>query len=106
MTDMDIGSFISYKLTAGALTTKLFRVFTLNTIPLKKVVMLQEANEEDITPLNRINWFCAKRCLPLCPVYKLKATEKSPLIFMKLNRGSHVALQNTLECLHTKKDPK
>ena len=38
--DMDVGSFVSYELTTERLTTKLFRVFTLNTIPLKKVMVL------------------------------------------------------------------
>jgi hypothetical protein len=98
--DMDVGSFVSYELTAELLTTKLFRVFTLNTIPLKQVMILREAVEEDITRLNRVNWFSAFKRRSLCPVYTLQATEKSPRIFMRLDRGSHVALQNTLGQLH------
>lgn len=101
LTDMDIGSFVSYELTAELLTTKLFRVFTLGTIPLKKVMVLRKANERDITPLNRVNWFSFFKRRPLCPVYTLQATEKSPLIFMRLERGSHVLLQNALEQLHS-----
>lgn len=97
---MDVGSFVSYELTAELLTTKLFRVFTLNTIPLKQVMILREAVEEDITRLNRVNWFSAFKRRSLCPVYTLQATEKSPRIFMRLDRGSHVALQNTLGQLH------
>lgn len=99
LTDMDIGSFVNYELTAESLTTKLFRVFTLNTIPLKKVMVLREANEEDITPLNRVNWFSSFKRRSLCPVYTLQAKEKSPRIFMRLDRGSHVVLQCTLEQL-------
>jgi len=100
LTDMDIGSFVSYELTAESLTTKLFRIFTLNTIPLKKVMVLREAGEEDITPLNRVNWFTFFKRRSLCPVYTLQATETSPRIFMRLDRGSHVVLQNALEHLH------
>ena len=98
--DMDVGSFVSYELTAESLTTKLFRVFTLNTIPLKKVMILREAIETDITRLNRVNWFSAFKRRSLCPVYTLQATEKSPRIFMRLDRGSHIALKNTLGQLH------
>ncbi len=101
LTDMDIGSFVNYELTAESLTTKLFRVFTLNTIPLKKVMVLREAAEEDITPLHRMNWFSALKPRSLCPLYTLQATEKSPRIFMRLDRGSHVALQSTLKQMHT-----
>ena len=100
LTDMDVGSFVSYELTAESLTTKLFRVFTLNTISLKKVMVLREAAEEDITPLNRVNWFSALKRRSLCPVYTLQATEKSPRIFMRLHHGSHVALQSALGQLH------
>ena len=94
--DMDVGSFVSYELTAESLTTKLFRVFTLNTIPLKQVMVLREAVEGDITRLNRVNWFSAFKRRSLCPVYTLQATEKSPRIFMRLDRGSHIALKNAL----------
>lgn len=100
LTDMDIGSFVNYELTAESLTTKLFRVFTLNTIPLKKVMVLREAAEEDITPLNRVNWFCSFKRRSLCPVYTLQATDKSPRIFMRLDRGSHFVLQCALNQLH------
>ena len=98
--DMDVGSFVSYELTAELLTTKLFRVFTLNTIPLKRVLVLREAADRDITRLNRVNWFSAFKRRSLCPVYTLQATEKSPRIFMRLDRGSHVALQSALGQLH------
>ena len=98
--DMDVGSFVSYELTAELLTTKLFRIFTLNTIPLKQVMVLREAIEEDITRLNRVNWFSAFKRRSLCPVYTLQATEKSPRIFMRLDRGSHIALKNALEHLN------
>ena len=100
LTDMDIGHFVSYELTAESLTTKLFRVFTLNTIPLKKVMVLRKAGDEDITPLNRMNWFSSLKRRSLCPVYTLQATAKSPRIFMRLDRGSHIALQSTLAQLH------
>ncbi len=94
--DMDVGSFVSYELTAESLTTKLFRVFTLNTIPLKQVLVFREAVEEDITQLNRVNWFDSFRTRSLCPVYTLQATESSPRIFMRLDHGSHIALKNAL----------
>jgi len=101
LVDMDVGLFVSYELTAESLSTKLFRIFTLNTIPLKKVMDLREAVEEDVTKLNRLNWF---NFLPsrrtLCPVYTLQADEKSPRIFMRLDRGSHIAMKNTLGGLH------
>ena len=97
LTDMDIGHFVNYELTAESLTTKLFRVFTLNTIPLQKVMVFREAADEDITPLNRVNWFSCFKRRSLCPVYTLQATEKSPRIFMRLDRGSHFVLQSALE---------
>lgn len=100
MIDMDVGSFVSYELTAESLTTKLFRTFTLNTIPLNQVMVLREASEKDITPLNRINWFSFFKRRSLCPVYTLQATEKSPRIFMRLERGSYVVLKNTLRQVH------
>lgn len=98
--DMDVGSFVSYELTAQSLTAKLFRVFTLATIPLKQVMVLREAEEEDITRLNRLNWFSPFKRRSLCPVYTLQATKKSPRIFMRLEHGSHIALKHALEQLH------
>lgn len=98
--DMDVGSFVSYEVTAESLTTKLFRIFTLNTIPLKSVMVLREAVEEDITQLNRVNWFSSFKRRSLCPVYTLQATEKSPRIFMRLERGSHIALKSALGHVH------
>jgi hypothetical protein len=100
LTDMDIGSFVNYELTAESLTTKLFRVITLNRVPLKKVIEFREADDQDITPLNRVNWFEALKPRAFTPVYTLQATEKSPRIFMRLDRGSYVALQSTLAHLH------
>lgn len=101
LVDMDIGLFVNYELTAESLTTKLFRIFTLNTIPLNTVMDLREAHTEDITPLNRVNWFdFIPKQLSLCPVYTLQATEKSPRIFMRLDRGSHIILKSTLGKLH------
>ena len=100
LADMDIGSFVNYELTAESLTTKLFRFITLNRIPLKKVIELREAAEEDITSLNRLNWFSALKRRTLTPVYTMQATEKSPRIFMRLERGSYVALQSALSHLH------
>ena len=98
--DLDMGCFLSYELTEDALTTKLFRVFTLNTRPLESVMTLREAEEKDITPLNRINWFSFFRRKNLSPVYTLQATPKSPRIFMRLNQGSHIALKGFLHHLH------
>ncbi|MEE9369317.1 MAG: hypothetical protein V3V05_10730 [Pontiella sp.] len=99
--DMDIGLWVSYELTAESLTTKLFRIFTLNTIPLRKVMDLREAVAEDVTKLNHLNWFSfmsSRRTL--CPVYTLQTAEKSPRIFMRLDRGSHIAMKSTLGGLH------
>ncbi len=94
---MDVGLFVSYELTAESLSTKLFRIFTLNRIPLNKVMDLREAEETDITPLNHLNWFSF---LPsrrkLCPVYTLQADENSPRIFMRLDQGSHIHMKSTL----------
>lgn len=98
--DMDVGTFVSYELTAESLNTKLFRIITLNKIPLKSVKTLRAAGDEDITPLNHLNWFSAFKRKSLCPVYTLQATETSPLIFMRLAHGSHFALQNALGQLH------
>ena len=101
LTDLDIGLFVSYEMTAEALTTKLFRIFTLNTVPLKKVHDLREANTEDITPLNKVNWFDFPSSPErLCPVYTLQATETSPRIFMRLSSGSHIAMKNKMNKIH------
>ncbi|WP_372845843.1 hypothetical protein [Pontiella sp.] len=99
--DMDIGLFVSYRLTAESLTTKLFRIFTLNTIPLEKVMDLREAGEADVTKLNRINWFSslpARRTL--CPLYTLQTAKNRPRIFMRLDFGSHFDMQRTLGGKH------
>lgn len=100
LTDMDIGSFVSYELTAESLVTKLFRVITLNTVSLKKVMTLREAGDDDITPLNRVNWFSGLKRRSLCPIYTLQTTEKSPRIFMRLDRGSYIVLHSALERIH------
>lgn len=98
---MDIGLFVSYELTAGSLTTKLFRFITLNTIPLKKVMDLREAETDDVTRLNQINWFNFRPSQKkLCPVYTLQAAENLPRIFMRLDRGSHIQLKHALGGLH------
>lgn len=95
--DMDVGLFVSYELTAESLNTKLFRIFTLNRIPIKKIMDLREAQADDVTKLNRLNWFSF---LPwrrtLCPVYTLQATETSPRIFMRLDRGSHIDMKSKM----------
>lgn len=97
LVDMDVGLFVSYQLTSESLSTKLFRFITLNTIPLNNVMDLREAQESDVTQLNRINWFSflpSRRTM--CPVYTLQADENSPRIFMKLNRGSHIDMKQRL----------
>jgi hypothetical protein len=100
LTDMDVGLFVSYELTAEFLVTKLFRFITLKTIPLKQILDLRQADSAEITPLNRLNWFnFVPSRRTLCPVYTLQATEKSPRIFMRLSHGSHMALRITLEKL-------
>lgn len=100
---MDVGLFVSYELTSESLTTKLFRIITLNSIPLNKVMDMREADETDVTKLNRINWF---KFLPsrrsLSPVYTLQTAENSPRIFMRLDQGSHIAMKRTLGGLHEK----
>jgi len=99
--DMDVGLFVSYELTAKALTTKLFRLFTLNTIPLNNVMDLREAKTEDVTRLNRVNWFESRSTRKrLCPVYTLQAAENRPRIFMRLERGTHVMMKYALEQLN------
>lgn len=101
LVDMDIGLFVNYELTAESLTTKLFRFITLNRIPLNTVMDLREAATEDITPLNKVNWFdFIQKHQSLCPVYTLQATEKSPRIFMRLDRGSHSAMKSRMDQLH------
>jgi len=101
LTDMDIGIFVSYELTAESLSTKLFRTITLNTIPLQKVMDLREADTEDITRLNRVNWFKFPFSRnSLCPVYTLQANEKSPRIFMRLDQGSHIGMKNAMGLIH------
>ena len=99
---MDIGNFVSYELGHDSLSTKLFRKFTLNTIPLKKIKVLKKATDEDITPLNRINWLGFLKKHSLCPIYMLQADEDSPCIFMRLDHGSQVVLKNRLEQLEEK----
>jgi len=97
LVDMDVGLFVSYQLSPESLTTKLFRIITLNSIPLNKVMDLREADANDVTKLNRLNWFTflpSRRST--CPVYTLQAAENSPRIFMKLDRGSHIDLKQTL----------
>ncbi len=101
LVDMDIGLFVSYQLTTESLTTKMFRCITLNSIPLNKIMVFREAEEADVTKLNRINWFSF---LPWrrtrCPVYTLQRAENSPRIFMKLDHGSHIAIRNALDHRH------
>ena len=95
--DMDVGLFVSYELTADALTTKLFRFITLNTVPVSNMKDIRKANEQDISRLNHLNWFdSAARHRSLCPIYTFKATEKTRRVFMRLNRGSHIDMKNTL----------
>ena len=100
LSDMDIGTFVNYELTAESLTTKLFRVITLNRIPLKQVKDFRKAGDEDITRLNRVNWFSSFKRKSLTPVYTLQTTEKSPRIFVRLHHGSYVALEKALSGVH------
>lgn len=103
LVDMDVGLFVSYQITSESLTTKLFRFITLNSIPLNKVMDIREAAENDVTKLNRFNWFSflpSRRTA--CPVYTLQAAEKSPRIFMKLDRGSHIDMKHTLGGRHAR----
>ncbi len=98
---MDVGLFVSYQLTSESLTTKLFRFITLNSIPLNKVMDLREAEDQDVTKLNRINWFkFSPSHRMVSPVYTLQADERSPRIFMKLDRGSHIDMKSTLGGRH------
>jgi len=96
--DMDIGLFLSYELTAQSLSTKLFRIITLSSIPLNDVMDLRMARDEEITKVMRLNWlhFLPNR-RPLCPLYTLQVSETSPRIFMRLDQGSHIAMKNTLK---------
>jgi hypothetical protein len=100
--DMDVGLFVSYELTAKSLNTKLFRMFTLNSIPLNKIMDLREAKDEDVTKLNRLNWFdfSPSHHSP-CPVYTLQVNEDSPRIFMRLSQGSHIDMQATINAAHS-----
>ena len=99
--DMDVGLFLSYQISSNSLTTKLFRFITLNSIPLNRVMDIREADDGDVTRLNRLNWFSF---LPWrrtsCPVYTLQADLRSPRIFMKLERGSHIDLRSKLGGRH------
>ena len=96
LVDMDVGLFVSYQLTAGLLTTKLFRFITLNSIPLNNVMDFREADDSDVTRLNRINWFNFSH-RTACPVYTLQARSDSPRIFMKLDCGTHIELKSALQ---------
>ena len=99
LVDMDAGLFFSYQISAESLTTKLFRIITLNSIPLNRVMDIREAEAADVTRLNHINWFSflpSRRTS--CPVYTLQTGDRSPRIFMKLERGSHIDLRNRLGC--------
>jgi hypothetical protein len=91
--DMDVGLFLSYELSAETLTTKLFRIITLNTINLSEVEDLRRANEEEIPYIKRINWLSMRRML--CPIYTFKPA-KAPRVFMRLRYGSHIELQRVL----------
>ncbi|MDF7825574.1 hypothetical protein P4B35_16225 [Pontiellaceae bacterium B12227] len=99
--DMDVGLFVSYELTAEALSTKLFRFITLNRIPLNKVMELREAEDQDVTQLNRINWFRLRRKQNrLTPLYTFQAAQNRPRIFMRLDYGSHVVMKETIGDMH------
>lgn len=95
--DMDVGLFVSYELTAEALSTKLFRFITLNRIPLNKMMELREAKDQDVTKLNWVNWFRLRRKQRnFAPLYTFQAAENRPRIFMRLDYGSHVAMKETI----------
>lgn len=94
--DMDLGLFLSYELSAGALKTKLFRIITLNNIHLSQLSDFRRAEETDISRLNRVNRFSRQK--QLCPIYTLKSSRRSPRIFMRLDRGSHIDMQKALGC--------
>jgi hypothetical protein len=92
--DMDIGLFISYEVTAEALTTKLFRFIILNRKPLKCIMDFRVAESEDITHLNRVNWHAPRT---LTPMYTLKTAKNSPRIFMRLDQGSHIEMHSKIK---------
>ncbi len=98
LVDMDVGLFLSYEVTAKRMTTRLFKIIPLKSTPLKKVMDLREANDRDITKLNRVNWlsFMPSHRV-LCPIYTVQTARKSPRIFMRLNRGSHIDMKEALE---------
>jgi hypothetical protein len=97
LVDKDIGLFLSYELSAEVLTTKLFHVFTLNSIPLSQIEDLREAIETDVTPFNWLNWLKPQSTRQsVWPLYTLQATNGSPRIFMRLVRGSHIDMKRTL----------
>lgn len=101
LVDMDVGLFVSYELTAEMLITKLFRIFTLNQIPLGMVMELREASQQDVTPLNWINWFRPPRKQrSFTPLYTLQTADNRPRIFMRLDEGSHIEMKNTIGSLH------
>ncbi|MCF7848970.1 MAG: hypothetical protein K9M45_08985 [Kiritimatiellales bacterium] len=102
LVDMDIGFFVSYEMSADALTTKLFHLITLGRIPLREIHDFHLAAKEDITGLNHLNWFSfVPWHRSIRNVYTLQATEKSPRIFMRLDRGSHHVMRNALDNLHS-----
>lgn len=101
LVDMDIGLFVSYELTTELLITKLFRIFTLNRIPLVNIMELREASQQDVTPLNWINWFRLRRKRrSFTPLYTLQTADNRPRIFMRLDEGSHVEMKNKIGSLH------
>ena len=95
--DMDIGLFISYELTAEVLSTKLFRIITLNRIPLHSMMELREAKNKDVTKLNWINWFRLQhKRRNFSPLYTFQTAENRPRIFMRLDYGSHLAMKKMI----------
>lgn len=94
---MDVGMFLSYELTAEALTTKLFRHITLNTLPLKRIQDFRQADPADVTKLNYLNWFSGRRKKrAMTPFYTLQAGHHRPRIFMRLDDGSHFEMSQWL----------
>lgn len=101
LVDMDIGLFISYELTTEQLITRLFRIFTLNRVPLGKVMELREASTQDVTPLNWINWFRPRgKRRSFCPLYTLQTAKNRPRIFMRLDEGSHIEMKTRIGSHH------
>lgn len=92
--DMDLGLFLSYELCGSLLKTKLFRIFTLNTVALNELNEFRQADDLDISTLNRVNWFSMQKLL--CPIYTLKPSRMSRRIFMRLDYGSHIDMQKVL----------